>query len=98
MEFLKAIFPLAVLISISVDAFYVPGIAPREFTRGSKIGKVFDDLAYPDFFTIVFFSYYFRGKSCKNDKLAYSASVRILFSSILSAQERYPSLQFRESR
>lgn len=28
----------AVVISTS-DAFYVPGIAPHEFSRGSKIGK-----------------------------------------------------------
>lgn len=32
------VLKLALLISIS-DAFYVPGIAPREFTRGSKIGE-----------------------------------------------------------
>lgn len=36
---LKIILPIALLISIS-HAFYVPGIAPREFSRGSKIGKV----------------------------------------------------------
>jgi transmembrane 9 superfamily protein 2/4 len=38
MKSLNYIFNLALLMSVS-DAFYVPGIAPREFTRGSKIGE-----------------------------------------------------------
>lgn len=31
--------PLALLIGLS-HAFYVPGIAPREFSRGSRIGEL----------------------------------------------------------
>lgn len=31
---------LSLLISLT-NGFYVPGIAPREFTKGSRIGKAF---------------------------------------------------------
>lgn len=54
MKSLNTVFNFALLISIS-NAFYVPGIAPREFTRGSKIGgiavmmlaKVGENLIFP---------------------------------------------------
>lgn len=40
---------VVLLISLS-HAFYVPGIAPREFSRGSKIGEILMMLADGRFF------------------------------------------------
>jgi hypothetical protein len=34
---------LLLFISLS-NGFYVPGIAPREFTKGSRIGEFFADV------------------------------------------------------
>lgn len=39
MKSLHIYLPLAVLISIT-NAFYVPGIAPHEFFKGSRIGEM----------------------------------------------------------
>lgn len=52
------------LISLS-HAFYVPGIAPREFSKGSRIGELLVMmLANPENLKISFLC---RSESCEND-------------------------------
>ena len=52
MNFLNISLLIALLISLS-HGFYVPGIAPKEFTKGSRIGECFlMMLAKKEFFNI----------------------------------------------
>jgi hypothetical protein len=57
---------IAANLAFIANGFYVPGIAPREFSRGSKIGELFaDDLA--NYVKILNFFYIFRGEGSQND-------------------------------
>lgn len=49
---------LLLLISLS-NGFYVPGIAPREFTKGSRIGEFFADVGNKVLFYLLFGLYIF---------------------------------------
>lgn len=66
-------------------AFYLPGIAPIEYTKGDRLDvkvfywKVYVALSFPILYLIL---YLFPGR--ENDQCKDATSVRILFSAILS--------------
>lgn len=69
---------LILLISLT-NGFYVPGIAPREFTKGSRIGKfLIADVGNKNpILGTNFFEFYlsYRGESSENDIISYTTSI-----------------------
>jgi hypothetical protein len=94
MKSLNLCLSLALLIS-SAHGFYVPGIAPREFTRGSKIGELIGDDVGKIGVSSTFLplNLFCRSESGEDDINENAAAVRILLASVLSAEEWNAPLQ-----